>query len=59
MYCGLIGDGSLSPLDELGAVEVWTHQRAHQMLDKIRGYLRDEQGAEIIEWVIVWLDAAP
>jgi len=29
------------------------------MLDKIRGYLRDEQGAEIIEWVIVWPDAAP
>jgi hypothetical protein len=35
------------------------HQRAHHMLDEIRGYLRDEQGAEIIDWVIVWPDAAP
>jgi hypothetical protein len=29
------------------------------MLDEICGYLRDEQGAEIIEWIIFWPDAAP
>jgi hypothetical protein len=27
------------------------------MLDEIRDYLRDEHGAEVIEWVMVWPDA--
>jgi len=47
MYCALLGDRSLFS----AAVE--TAEPRIKVLHEIRGYLRDERGAEIVEWVIV------